>query len=64
MPVPSSPGAGVKVSMSSSIVLRPVSSSPLVIGMRPSAISTPVGYQRPCAMSGCSFHFSVHGLNV
>jgi hypothetical protein len=42
----------------------PVSSQPLRIGMRPSAVLIPVGYQRPWRISGCSRHVSVHGLNV
>ncbi len=35
-----------------------------MIGTRPSGRRTPVGYQRPWTMRGCSFQVSVQGLNV
>ena len=63
-PTPPAVAGGVNISTSSSITLVPVSSSPLMIGIRPSAMRTPDGYQRPCAISGCSRQVSVNGLKV
>ena len=68
VPTPPRLAGGVNSSMSWFVfecgIRMPDSSSPLTIGIWPFGIRTPVGYQRPWAILGCSRQVSVHGLKV